>query len=98
MSFFTARVATKAPIPRTKPMFAMLDPITFPIINPESCLIDAVIAADNSGTDVPRATRVRPMRNSETPRRFAILDADSTKKSEPFIRRINPASRNKMCV
>ncbi len=37
----------------------------------------------NSGADVPSATMVSPMTNSDTPKRLAIFAAASTSQSAP---------------
>ena len=60
-------------------MFAMFEPTTFPITIPLACWIEAAIEEASSGIDVPTATRVSPIINSEIPSFFAIDDADLTK-------------------
>ena len=96
--FFISRTAIIADKARISPMLAMLDPTMFPIISPVLSVIDAAIEEANSGSDVPIATIVRPIVNSDTPKYFARFDAASTKKSEPFIRTANdiPSIKNSM--
>ena len=50
-----------AVIPNTKPILAILDPITFPITIPEPLFKIAVILTINSGKLVPKATNVIPI-------------------------------------
>ena len=96
--FFISRTAITPEIPKTNPMLAMLDPTMFPIINPVLPLNAATIEEANSGSDVPNATIVKPIRKSETPKCLASFDAESTKKSEPFIKTANatPNIKNSM--
>ena len=54
--------------------------------------------AKDSGMEVPNATSVKPITNSETPNRFAILIAEFTKKSEPLRSKTNPIKNNSASV
>ena len=47
-------------IPKTKPIFAIFDPTTFPIAIPEYPSRVAFKLTTNSGKDVPNATIVNP--------------------------------------
>ena len=91
--------------PKTIPMLAMLDPMTFPrarsvteqtdsaadVHGSSSGSRKAAIKLDiHSGRDVPKATSVRPMSISEMPIRLAISEAESMNTSEPFTRMISP--------
>ena len=92
--------------PRTIPILAMLDPMTFPRARSVTVqlmsapaetqgsslgsLNDAMRLDIHSGRDVPKATSVRPMSISEIPILLAISDAESINISEPFTRMINP--------
>ncbi|MPN03309.1 hypothetical protein SDC9_150536 [bioreactor metagenome] len=60
-------------------MFAIFEPTMFPITIPLACWREATIEEASSGIDVPTATRVNPMTNSETPSFSAIAEADLTK-------------------
>ena len=44
----------------------------------------AEIVTQNSGAEVPNATIVRPMTNSETPNLLAILEDESTSQVAPL--------------
>ena len=86
---FVSIVNNKVPIARINPMFAMLLPTMFPIINPDSFEIEAEIDVASSGNEVPIETRVNPMTNSLTPMCLASLAEFSTKKLAPLIRTNN---------
>ncbi len=70
--------------PRMIPILNIFEPIIFPT----EILLTPRIAADmvtqNSGAEVPNATIVRPIINSETPNRLAILEAESTSHVAPL--------------
>ncbi len=71
--------------PITSRMFAMFEPITFPIAIPGEFIIVAVSDALNSGKLVPIAIIVKPIMNSFKPNDFAIFELASTKVSADLI-------------
>ena len=82
--------AIQEAIPKIIKALNKLLPTTFPIeifalpFNAEAKLTAV------SGADVPIATTVNPIINSDIPNLFAIFEADSTKKSAPLINNKNP--------
>ena len=60
----TARVVLigeiKSEIPKMRPIFAMLDPMIFPRINPCAPLVIAAIEVKSSGAEVAIETTVKP--------------------------------------
>ena len=60
----TARVVLigeiKSEIPKMSPIFAMLDPMMFPRINPGAPLVIAAMEVKSSGADVAIETTVKP--------------------------------------
>lgn len=58
--------------PNTKKILNKLLPITFPMAISGFFFKDATTDVANSGKDVPPATSVRPITDSETPKFFAI--------------------------
>ena len=82
--------------PPTKTILIIFEPITFPITKSNSFFIAEFIDTNNSGIDVPRATRVNPMTELLTPILIAIPTAPSRNKLEPKDKRIAPKDiRNK---
>ena len=68
----------------------MLLPIILPIATPLFPLSVPIIDAANSGNEVPIATNVRPIKNSDTPNLLAIFDEWTTKISVDLINKIRP--------
>ncbi len=87
----TVKGATRAVIPRIKPMLAILDPSALPIDRPGFPDQAAMPETSNSGADVPKPTTVKPMIIGETPRLRDIAAAPMTKRSAPQMRTIRPA-------
>ena len=60
----TARVVfigeIKSEIPKMRPIFAMLDPMMFPRINPGDPLVIAAMEVKSSGAEVAIETTVKP--------------------------------------
>ena len=50
----------KSEIPKISPMFAMLEPIIFPKINPCAPLVTAAMEVKSSGAEVAIETMVKP--------------------------------------
>jgi len=75
--------------PRTKNELNMFEPTTLPIARSGCFFIAATIAVTSSGRDVPIATIVRPMRDSERPNVCAMWIAPSTTQLLP-----NPSPRH----
>jgi len=71
-----------ATIPKTKQIFATLEPTTLPITISDSPANTAATDAANSGKDVPKATIVTPIINGEIPKDKPISSAASTNQSE----------------
>ena len=49
-----------------------MEPNIVPIASPECCFLAAAIPVTNSGSEVPTATKVRPITASEIPKEIAI--------------------------
>ena len=77
-------------IGKIKSILKILDPITFPAAISALPFKAEIILTDSSGADVPIETIVSPMIIVGIPNLFAILDAEPTKKSAPFISIANP--------
>ena len=73
-------------IPNTATIFIILEPKIFPMINPVSPCLAAVMDAASSGRDVPKATMDIPITKEETPSAIAIPFAPKTKKWAPIPR------------
>ena len=73
----------RAVAPRIRPMFARLEPTTFPIRRPPSSRRTAKIPTTSSGADVPRATRVSPTTTGLMPIVEAMRAAPRTSHSAP---------------
>ena len=65
-------------IPTTKRILNILLPTTFPTAISALPFLAAVTDVNNSGSDVPRATTVRPIKRSLTPKLLAISVAAFT--------------------
>ena len=48
----------------------------------------------NSGIEVPKATTVKPITKSDTPKRLAIAEAPSTNQSAPLTKARKPSTIN----
>ena len=72
-------VAKIAAIPNISPMLAILLPIIFPITIFVSLAKTAAIDVASSGREVPIATKLKPIANSDILNAFASIAADSTK-------------------
>ena len=75
-------------------MFRILLPTTLPTVISAFPRSAAVMLTAASGALVPMATIVRPMTSCGIPNFSAILEAPSTKKSDPFISITNPTHNN----
>ena len=91
----TAIVAER---PTMRPIFAILLPTMLPIMIAGSFFMLAMTEDAISGIDVPTATSVSPMTNSEIPSAFAIREARSTNTSDPLTRRTRPMRRRRMLM
>jgi len=76
-------------------MLATLLPIIFPIAKPESLFNEAITEEANSGREVPIATTVKPITNSDTPNILANLEAETTNKSLLLINTKSPKTKSK---
>src|SRR5690606_26927666 len=56
--------------------------------------MDAIKLTASSGSDVPNATKVKPIASGDTLKRLAIEADDSTKKSAPFTKKKNPTNKS----
>ena len=68
----------------------IFEPTMFPIAISEFLLKTAIIDVDNSGREVPNATRVIAIKDWLTPRNKAISTAPSTIHFAPIFKPINP--------
>ena len=76
--------------PKTKKILKRLLPITFPMAISGFFFKAATIDVANSGSDVPPATKVKPMIDSLIPKLRAMLVVPSINHSPPKIRATNP--------
>ena len=85
-------------IAKIKPILAMLLPTMLPITS--SVLPEAAANTEltNSGKDVPRATKVKPIVISLKPNLLAIFAAYSTKTLELLIKIIKAINHNNIIV
>ena len=84
--------ATMAVIPRTRPMLAILLPITLPIANSGAASNEARMATASSGADVPNAITVAPITNGLIFKNRARRVLPFTRKSAPKKSRASPAT------
>lgn len=87
-----------AAIPTTNPILAIFAPVIVPITNPLSCFIEANIDETSSGREVPIATNVNPITNSDIPNFFAMDDAELTKYPDPFTRSTRPIRSSNILI
>ena len=76
-------------------MFERLEPKMFPIAISLFPLRAALTLTSSSGSDVPIATTVKPIRPGDMPSLEAIDDAPSTKILPPSKRMIRPSANKK---
>ena len=81
--------------PKTKAIFAMLEPMTFPIAMPALPITAAFKLTNSSGAEVPKETTVIPIKNGETFSFLAKAVELFTNISPPINRNIIPIIRNK---
>ena len=79
-----------AVIPNTKPMFAILDPMTFPKAISEKPPNAACKLTNNSGAEVANETTVNPMIIFEILNLKEMATEDLTKNSPPTTNNTNP--------
>ena len=91
--FIGANIAVMPIMART---LKMLLPTTLPIASSALPLMADTMLMTSSGADVPKATTVNPMTSSDTPHRFAMLEAPSVNMLAPTNMNANPAIRNTM--
>ena len=72
-----------AATPKIKRMLNTLDPTTFPTAISSSFFLAAASDVASSGSEVPHATMVSPIRVSDTPKNPAKSTAPSTTQSPP---------------
>ena len=68
----------------------MLEPKIFVMARSVDPSATDTIFTTNSGIEVPNATTVKPMTKSDMPKRLAMADAPSTRKSAPLTKAIKP--------
>ena len=73
----------------------MLAPNTFPKATPCIFFIDAIIAVESSGKEVPIANNDNPITHSDTPNSSAICTDPSIRNLEPII---NPIILTKIFI
>ena len=97
MVFVTTTGLTIAVNPKISVIFTMFDPMTFPIaisaVAPGATVSEETKLTANSGSDVPKATKVNPMTRGETLNLRAIELEEVTKKSAPLTRKIKPTKK-----
>ena len=87
-----------AVIPNTKPMFAMLDPITFPHEISLKPFTAACTLTSDSGADVAKETTVRPMTIFDSLSLNESPTEARTKNSPPTTNNNNPKNRNSTLI
>ncbi len=85
-----------AVVPRIKNTLKMLLPTMLPIAISFFLSQDALIEVANSGSEVPTATIVRPIKPSFTPKLLAITTAESTIHLPPKNRAVSPSKTRKI--
>ena len=96
--FLKSSFDMRSAAPRTKRMFDILDPRTFPMEISGDFLIIASIETKSSGSDVPNPITIRPIKKSETPYFFPIATALDIRMSAPLTTRNSPAISKKKFV
>ena len=96
VSAWTGSLLKSAQTPHTIIRLKMLDPTTLLIASVLLPLTAAVTLTAHSGRLVPMATIVSPIIIGGTLSIFATEELPSTKKSAPFISRMNPTIRTKI--
>ena len=91
---FAFNLQITALVPKTINKLNMFEPITFETANSFDPFMDAIVLTTASGALVPNATIVKPIINVGIFNVFARFELPSTKKSAPFIKRINPIINN----
>ena len=61
--------------PNTSPMLKIFDPITFPMLSPDLSSYWAIKETSSSGSEVPAATTVMPIKSGDTLKRIATSTA-----------------------
>ncbi len=94
---WTARGATRAVIPRIRPMLVILEPSALPMDSPPLPCEAATAETTISGAEVPKPTMVRPIISGETPKLRAVAAAPATKRSAPQTRSTKPTIMAVIC-
>ena len=82
----------KSAEPKTKRIFDIFEPRTFPMEISGDFLIIASIETKSSGSDVPKPITTRPIKKSETPCFFPIATALDIRMSAPLTTRNSPSN------
>ena len=85
-------------MPKTKPMFAIFDPITLPIEISENPFNAACKLTNNSGAEVAKETTVKPITIFES---LSLKDKpteERTKNSPPTTKSNNPKKIKRMLI
>ena len=90
------RGVINAVIPSTRPIFAILEPIAFPMASVGDPSIDAITPTKISGAEVPTDTTVSPIIILDTPKLFAVIAAYVTKRSALHAKAIKPTINPKI--
>ena len=88
----------RAVIPKTKPILAILEPITLPNEMSENPSRAACRLTNNSGADVAKDTTVIPMTNLEILNLNDNATDDLTKNSPPTTNKTNPKSTQTILI
>ena len=80
----------KSADPKTKRIFDIFEPRTFPMEISGEFLIIASIETISSGSDVPKPITISPIKKSETPYFFPIATALEIRISAPLTTRKSP--------
>ena len=96
--FLKSSFDMKSAAPRTKRIFDILDPRTFPMEISGDFFIIASIETISSGSDVPNPITMRPIKKSETPYFFPIATALDIRMSAPLTTRNSPTNNARMFI
>ncbi|SRR5690554_2927776 len=84
-----------AETPKIRNRLNMLLPITLPYTTSFKPLVLDTTLTTNSGAEVPKATMVSPITNSDTLNFLAKAEAPLTRKSAPLINKAKPKNSNR---
>lgn len=88
----------KSAAPKTKSIFDIFEPRTFPMEISGDFLIIASIETISSGSDVPKPIIINPIKKSDTPYFLPIATALDIRMSAPFTTKNSPINNIKKFI